>query len=135
MKRRNALKSVGGTVLLPTISVLDTTDSVPFDYLDSIFSDDYTIEKIQDGVLGKQYTAAWEEKNRQYHLEYRVFSDAENKIDVRINDVDYCFHHYYWNPSEHLDAYNLLETGRRNSVEDLVTVMELLEIDNLEVRI
>jgi hypothetical protein len=136
MKRRNILKSVGSTTLLPTISVPTTTDSVPFDYLDSLFSDDYTVEKIQDGILGKQYTAVWEEQNRQYHMEYRVFSEAENKVDIRVNAVDDCiFEHYYWNPSEHLDAYNLLETGRRNRLEDLLTVLDCLKLDSVEVRI
>lgn len=135
MKRRNALKSVGGTVLLPTISVLDKTDSVPFEYLDSLFASDYSIKKDRDGVLGKEYSAEWEEENRAYNMEYRVFSEAENKIDVRINDVDYCFLHYYCNPTRHRDAYNLLETGRNNELEDLLTVIDHLDLNSVEVRI
>jgi hypothetical protein len=134
MDRRNVLKSVGGTVLMPSISV-PPTDSVPFDYLDSLFASNYSVEKTPNGVLGKTYSAEWEAENRDYNMEYRVFSESENKVDVRVNAVDFCFEHYYWNPSEHLDAFNLLETGRKNGLEDLLTVMKHLNLDSVEVRI
>lgn len=136
MNRRLVLKSVGSASLLPTIPVLDISESVNYEYLDSLFSSNYTIGKTPDGKLGKTYSATYKEAKNKYTVQYRAYSQSDNVVDVYDNSVAGCIYkHYRYLPQNPYEAFTLLEIGRKQGLESLISALDRLETVEKEVTI
>lgn len=132
MNRRKYLKSVFGTLLLPTVSIPKSTEELDFEYLDSLFSEDYIIDKNMDSPLGEVYTAYWSaSENKRYSVQYRVFSD-NSRYDSRADVYDYSegFESYTYIPQNHVEALTLTEIGRKQGLDDLLTTLDRLNLEN-----
>jgi hypothetical protein len=130
MKRRNLLKSVGSVPLLPTLSVPTVSDSVNYEYLDSLFSSEYMIGKNPNGTLGKTYSATYEDAKQQYTIQYRVYSDQQSVVDVYDNTETACIYkHYRYTPQNHYEAWTLAEIGRKQGLEPIKSALSKLDLN------
>lgn len=130
MNRRSYLKSVAGTPLIPTISVPDVSESVDFEYLDSLFADEYNTTKNPDSPIGIVYSAQWSStKNKRYSVQYRAFS--ENDVYDSIVDVyDFTdgFESYGYIPQNHYEAWTLCEIGRKQGLDAILSALDRLDL-------
>jgi hypothetical protein len=130
MNRRHLLKSVASTTLLPTIPVLDISEGVNYEYLDSLFSNEYMIAKNPNGTLGKTYSATYEEAKNKYTVQYRAYSQSNNVVDVYDNSVAGCIYkHYRYLPQNPYEAFTVLKIGRKQGLESLLSTLDRLELD------
>jgi len=127
MNRREYLEAVAGMPLLPTVSISDVSDSVNYTYLDSLFDSEYIIGKNPSGSLGKTYASTYEESN--YTVQYRAYSNHQNVVDVYDYSVPGCtLEVYRYIPENHYEAWTLTEIGRKQDLDDILSVLEKLEL-------
>lgn len=131
MNRRNYLKSVGSTTLLPTISVPEFLNGdIPYRYLERLFSD-YTIERFEESCHGECFSADWYtniDTDDYFLIQYRVFSEHDSIFTVQYYEDG--------NPKNirvdglrHRKAYEFAEIGRNRGLEALLSILDELEED------
>jgi hypothetical protein len=130
MNRRNYLKSVGSTTLLPTISVPDFLNGdIPYRYLERLFSD-YTIEQFEESCHGECFSADWYtdiDTEDYYLIQYRVFENHDSIFTVQYYDKDGNPKNIRVDGLRHKKAHEFAEIGRRQGCESLLSVLDELE--------
>jgi hypothetical protein len=127
MNRRKYLKTVGSTTLLPTISIPDLDDEIPYRYLERLFSD-YTTEQIPELCHGDCFSAHWHTDIEDYFLiQYRVFSDHDSIFTVQYYDSNGNSKNIRVDGLNHRKAYEFAEIGRKQGQESLLSVLDQLE--------
>lgn len=115
MNRRQIIKSVAGTPVLPTLPTSDFTTELYFEYVDWLFRDYTSIRTLSDSY---SVTEAAESRGRSYIVSY---SSRPNDRELHVWYTTDDFVRYKYTPQSDYEAYQLYELTRNQGLDAVIS--------------
>lgn len=130
MNRRDVLKTVGSTVLLPTISVPSASSTTSEFHLAEIFGRyNYGVYDTPAGqcfaaeIIGSNFSIQYRVFPFEDKTEFKFAQDFENNIAIRRE----------YQPQNHVEAFTLFRICENQGLDELRSALECMEIKQEQV--